>query len=144
MPYPEEMVAPLRRELDAAGVTELTDGPAVEAFMAEKSGTSMIFFNSVCGCAAGSARPGVAMALGGNAKPDRVAAVFAGQDLDAVDRARSYCSDVPPSSPSAALFKDGELVHFVPRHMIEGQHPATVAQLFTEAFAEHCGTTEDQ
>ena len=138
MPYPEEMVAPLRRELDAAGVTELTDGAAVDTFMADP-GTSMIFFNSVCGCAAGSARPGVAMALSTDAKPDRVAAVFAGQDLEAVDRARAYCADVPPSSPSAALFRDGELVHFVPRHMIEGQHPETVAKLFTAAFVEHCG-----
>lgn len=139
MPYPEEMVAPMRTELEPHGVSQLMDGDAVDSFMADMSGTAMIFFNSVCGCAAGSARPGVAMALSTDAKPDRVATVFAGQDLEAVDRARSYCSDVPPSSPSAAIFKDGELVHFVPRHMIEGQHPETVARLFTAAFVEFCG-----
>jgi putative YphP/YqiW family bacilliredoxin len=137
MPYPEEMVAPLREELLRHGVTELRDGRSVDDFMAAE-GSTLIFFNSVCGCAAGSARPGLAMALTGQALPDRIGTVFAGQDVEATERARSFLDQVPPSSPSAALFRDGELVHFIPRHLIEGQAPETVAGLFTESFTEFC------
>ena len=90
------------------------------------------------GCAAGSARPGVAMSLQNSNRPDRAATVFAGQDLEATAQARGFFEQVPPSSPSMALFKDGELVHFVPRHMIEGQPPQGVAQLLTAAYDEHC------
>lgn len=140
MPYPEEMVAPMRGELTPFGVDELRDGEAVDAFMAAEGGTRLIFFNSVCGCAAGSARPGIALALQGEVKPDRVGSVFAGQDLDATTRARGFCAEVPPSSPSAALFKDGQLVHFIPRHLIEGNPPERVAQLFSEAFVQHCAS----
>jgi putative YphP/YqiW family bacilliredoxin len=134
MPYPEEMVKPMREELTSAGVKELRTGADVDAFMANKKGTAMIVVNSVCGCAAGGCRPGVKLALQSPNKPERVATVFAGQDLEAVSKARSYIADIPPSSPCVMLFKDGELVHFVPRHMIEGRDPKTIAADLTKAF----------
>jgi putative YphP/YqiW family bacilliredoxin len=96
--------------------------------------------NSVCGCAAGMARPGVRQALQGGRRPDRVATVFAGQDLEATARARSYIPDIPPSSPSIAFFKDGELVAFVPRHRIEGRNAQAVASDLQSIFDEHCAT----
>jgi putative YphP/YqiW family bacilliredoxin len=138
MPYPEQMVAPMRSELTSFGVQELRDGAEVDAWFAEANGTGLLLINSVCGCAAGSARPGLKMALQGDHKPQRVATVFAGQDLEATDRARQLIGDVPPSSPSLALLKDGELVHFVPRHLIEGQSADTVARELGQAFDEHC------
>ncbi|HPF70935.1 MAG TPA: BrxA/BrxB family bacilliredoxin, partial [Candidatus Krumholzibacteria bacterium] len=128
MPYPELMVAPMRAELADAGILELRDAAAVDAFFAEKSGTALLLINSVCGCAAGSARPAVRMAMDHAKRPDRFATVFAGQDLEATARARVLIGDVPPSSPSIAVFKDGELVHFVPRHLIEGQSAQLVAR----------------
>ena len=137
MPYPEELVRPMREELTQAGAKELKTAAEVDSFMAQKSGTAMIIVNSVCGCAAGGARPGVKLALKSAARPERVATVFAGQDVEAVAKARSYFVDVPPSSPSIALFKDGELVHFVPRHMIEGRPPQSIAADLTKAF-EQC------
>jgi putative YphP/YqiW family bacilliredoxin len=121
MPYPEQLVAPMRAELTTAGVQELRTAQDVDAFFNEAAGTTLLLVNSVCGCAAGSARPGLKQAMAHTSSPDRVATVFAGQDLEATDRARQLIGDVPPSSPSLALFKDGELVHFVPRHRIEGQ-----------------------
>ena len=138
MPYPEQMVAPMRAELTTAGVEELRDRAAVDAWFAEHSGTSLLLINSVCGCAAGSARPAVKLAMSLDRRPDRAATVFAGQDLEATARARELIGDVPPSSPSIALLKDGELVHFVPRHLIEGQTAELVARELGEAFAEHC------
>lgn len=138
MPYPEELVQPMRAELTGAGVKELRTAADVDAFMKEKSGTAMVIVNSVCGCAAGGARPGVKLALKHTSKPDRVATVFAGQDLEAVAKARSYFADVPPSSPSIALFKDGELVHFVPRHAIEGRDPRQIAAELTQVFDSVC------
>ncbi|HYG73433.1 MAG TPA: BrxA/BrxB family bacilliredoxin [Planctomycetota bacterium] len=133
MPYPEELVRPMRQELTSAGVKELKTAAEVDTFMAEKTGTSLLVINSVCGCAAGGARPGVKLALQ-SIKPDRVATVFAGQDTEAVAKARSYMADIPPSSPSIAIFKNGELVHFVPRHMIEGRDPKTIAGDLVKAF----------
>ena len=138
MPYPEELVKPMRAELTSIGVKELRTGADVDAFMAQKSGTSMVIVNSVCGCAAGGARPGLKLALSSSNKPERVATVFAGQDTEAVAKARSYFADIPPSSPSIALFKDGELVHFVPRHMIEGRDPKTIAADLSKAFDSYC------
>ena len=138
MPYPEEMVAPMRAELTTAGVLELRTTDEVESFFAENSGTALVLVNSVCGCAAGSARPALKAAIVGAARPDRVATVFAGQDLEATARARELFGDVPPSSPSMALLKDGELVHFVPRHMIEGRDAQSIASDLTAAFAEYC------
>jgi len=120
-------------------VKELTTAEDVDRFFAEASGTSLVFVNSVCGCAAGSARPGLRMALGNDHKPDRLATVFAGQDLDAASSARARFPDFPPSSPSAVLFKDGAPVFFLPRHMIEGRDPPSVAFELVTAFDEFCG-----
>lgn len=138
MPYPEDLVRPMRAELTQAGVKELKTAAEVDAFMQDKSGSAMLIVNSVCGCAAGGARPGVRLALQSPSKPQRVATVFAGQDVEAVAKARGYFADIPPSSPCIALFKDGELVHFVPRHMIEGRDPKTIAADLTKAFDQNC------
>ncbi len=139
MPYSPMLVQPMREELTSLGVEELLSADAVDAFMAAEDGTTLVIVNSVCGCAAGSARPAVRLALDSQVRPDRVATVFAGQDLEATARARSYFAEVPPSSPSMALFKDGELVHFVPRHRIEGRSADQIAQDLVAAFHEHCG-----
>lgn len=138
MPYSELMVRPMREELTSAGVKELRTAADVDAFMAEKSGTALLVVNSVCGCAAGMARPGIRLALQNERRPDRVATVFAGQDLEATARARGYLSDVPPSSPSIAFFKDGELAYFIPRHRIEGRDAHAVASDLTAVFNESC------
>jgi putative YphP/YqiW family bacilliredoxin len=128
----------MREELTSAGVKELRTPEDVDSFMNEKSGTAMLVVNSVCGCAAGMARPGVRLALQGERRPDRVASVFAGQDLEATAKARAYIADIPPSSPSIAFFKDGELVYFIPRHRIEGRDANAVAGDLAQVFAEHC------
>lgn len=140
MPYSPLLVKPMREELKSAGVRELPTADDVDTFMEEaKSGTSMLVFNSVCGCAAGMARPGVRLALGHGKTPDRVVSVFAGQDVDATAKARAYMPEIPPSSPSIALFKDGELVYFMPRHRIESREAQDVANDLIEAFDEHVG-----
>ena len=141
MPYDPRLVQPMRQELTAIGFQELLTPADVDAFMAESQGTALIVVNSVCGCAAGMARPGVRLALQQSPRPDRLATVFAGQDLDAVARARSYFEGYPPSSPSIALFKGGELVHFVPRHQIEGRSADQVAVDLAKALDEHCAQT---
>ena len=138
MPYSEMLVRPMREELTSVGVEELRTSQDVDAFMADKSGTAMLVVNSVCGCAAGMARPGIRQALQHGKKPDRVATVFAGQDLEATARARSYFPDIPPSSPSIAFLKDGELVYFMPRHRIEGRTADAVAGDLVAVFEEHC------
>jgi putative YphP/YqiW family bacilliredoxin len=138
VPYSELLVKPMRDELTSAGVEELRTAADVDAFMAAKSGTAMLVVNSVCGCAAGMARPGVRLALQNDRRPDRVVTVFAGQDMEATARARSYMSDIPPSSPSIAFFKDGELVYFLPRHRIEGRDARAVASDLSAVFNEHC------
>ena len=138
MPYSPLLVKPMREELTSIGVQELMTAADVDAFMDQKSGTALLVVNSVCGCAAGMARPGVRLALEGEPRPDRTATVFAGQDLEATAQARSYFADIPPSSPSIALFKDGELVHFVPRHRIEGRDAQSLAADLAAAFAEFC------
>lgn len=139
MPYPEQMVAPMRAELNTIGVEELLTPEAVDRFFADRNGTALLLVNSVCGCAAGSARPAIRAALDHDKRPDRAATVFAGQDLEATERARALIGPVPPSSPSVALFRDGELVHFLPRHLIEGQSAEVIARELTAAFDEHCG-----
>ena len=128
----------MREELTRIGVQELRTTPEVDEFMSQKSGTAMIVVNSVCGCAAGQARPGVQRALESSVKPDRVATVFAGQDLEATAKARDYFSQLPPSSPSIALFKEGELVHFIPRRAIEGRDADSVANDLVAAFNKFC------
>jgi putative YphP/YqiW family bacilliredoxin len=130
----------MREELTRIGAKELRTPEEVDRFFADKKGTALVVVNSVCGCAAGGARPGVAKALKHATRPDRVATVFAGQDTDATARARSHFGQIPPSSPSIALFKDGALVHFVPRHAIEGRTPDMVAYDLVTAFDEHCAT----
>ena len=137
MPYDPVLVQPMREDLTTVGISELETEEAVDQFMTDKSGTSMIVINSVCGCAAGSARPGIKMALRHHVLPDRVATVFAGQDLDATARFRSYVPHIPPSSPAVALFRDGELVYIYPRHQIEGRPPQEIASDLIEAFDEH-------
>jgi putative YphP/YqiW family bacilliredoxin len=137
MPYSPMLVQPMREELTAAGAEELLTAADVDRWMNEKQGSALLVVNSVCGCAAGAARPAVRLALEGTVRPDRVATVFAGQDLEATARARGYFADIPPSSPSMALFKDGELVYFVPRHRIEGRPAQQVAADLQQAFERH-------
>lgn len=138
MPYSPMLVKPMREELTSIGVEELTDASQVDRWMEQNDGTSMLVVNSVCGCAAGMARPGIRLALEHAARPDRVASVFAGQDLEATARARSFFPEIPPSSPSIAFFKEGELVWFLPRHRIEGRTAEDVARDLAAAFDEHC------
>jgi putative YphP/YqiW family bacilliredoxin len=137
--YDPDMVQPMREELSRIGVKELKSAADVDAFFADRQGTALVVVNSVCGCAAGAARPGIALALQGAVKPDRVATVFAGQDKAATERARSYFADYPPSSPSFALFKDGAAVHFIPRHRIEGRDARQVGQDLQTLFEKYCG-----
>jgi len=132
-------IQPMRDELTKVGFTELRNPDDVDTALGQASGTTLVFVNSVCGCAAGMARPGAALALSRTgARPDRLVTVFAGQDREATERARSYFSAMPPSSPSIALLKDGALVDFVPRHQIEGRGPEDVAARLERAFEEHC------
>jgi putative YphP/YqiW family bacilliredoxin len=135
MPYDPMLVQPMREELTSLGVQELVTPADVDAAMA-RPGTTMVVVNSVCGCAAGGARPGVALALKHEKKPDHVVSVFAGQDLEATERARSYFTGMPPSSPAVALLRDGQLVGFMPRHHIEGRTPEMIAASLTSAFDE--------
>ena len=133
-------IQPMRDELTRVGFTELTTAKAVDDALAANEGTALVFVNSVCGCAAGMARPAAALALlRTTVRPDRLLTVFAGQDKDATARARGYFGEVPPSSPSIALLKDGALVAFVPRHQIEGRHPEDLADALVRALEEHCG-----
>lgn len=134
MPYSPMIVRPMKEELTAIGFEELLTPEDVDRFMADKSGSALLMINSVCGCAAGAARPGVRTALESEVRPDRLVTVFAGQDVEATARAREHFADIPPSSPSLALFKDGELVYFVPRHRIEGRGPEELAADLRAAF----------
>ncbi len=137
--YSPLLVKPMREELVDAGFEELLSADDVNRWLGQKEGTALLVINSVCGCAAGMARPGVRLALQNDCKPDRLATVFAGQDSEATAQARGAFPEIPPSSPSMALIKDGELVHFVPRHRIEGQTLEGLAQDLTGAFDQHCG-----
>jgi putative YphP/YqiW family bacilliredoxin len=138
VPYSPMLVKPMREELTSLGFQDLQTASDVDAFLSEKSGTALLVVNSVCGCAAGMARPGVRLALQQGRRPDRIGTVFAGQDLEATARARSFFADIPPSSPSMAFFKDGELVAFVPRHRIEGRSADDLARDLVHIFEEHC------
>ena len=128
----------MRQELTQLGVEELRTAADVDSAVTKGSGTLMIVVNSVCGCAAGKARPGIALALRHQQKPDRVATVFAGADVEATDRARSYFTGYAPSSPSIALFRDGKLVYMMERRNIENQDAYSIAMALTQAFDEHC------
>ena len=139
MTYHEMMVKPMRDEVTRSGVKELRSVAEVDTALGPGEGTVMVFVNSVCGCAAGGARPALAMALQHAVRPEHLYTVFAGQDLDATARARSYFAEYQPSSPSLALLRDGEVVHFVHRHEIEGRPPAMLAANLIAAFDKHCG-----
>jgi putative YphP/YqiW family bacilliredoxin len=136
--YPEELVTPMRDELTQAGFEELKTPEEVDNKLQNQQGELLVVVNSVCGCAAGSARPGVIQALDNDHKPEQIATVFAGVDKEATDQARKYMLPYPPSSPSVALFKDGELVHFIERHHIEGKPAEVIAQNLKAAFNEFC------
>jgi len=137
MPYPEPFVAPMRAELTRLGVRELRTPDQVDEAV-RTAGTVMIVVNSICGCAAGKARPGIALALQHGARPDLAATVFAGADVEATERARGYFTGHLPSSPSVALLRDGKLVFMLERRDIENRDALAVAQQLTRAFDEHC------
>lgn len=137
MPYPEFLVAPMREELTRLGVSELKTAAAVDEAV-KSPGTVLVVVNSVCGCAAGKARPGIAIALEHNPKPDLLTTVFAGADVEATDRARQHFAGYPPSSPSVALLKDGKVVYMMERHQIEGQNAEAIASQLIGAFDKHC------
>jgi putative YphP/YqiW family bacilliredoxin len=141
MPYPEEVIRPMREELTRLGVQELRTPEAVDEALKNSSGTVMVVVNSICGCAAGKARPGIAMALQNEIRPDKVATVFAGGDIEATERARSYFTGYRSSSPSIGLLKDGELVYMMERHQIEGRGPEQIAFELKQAFEQHCAET---
>lgn len=138
MPYPPELVDPMRGELTRLGFQELRTAEEAERELEDRSGTLLLVVNSVCGCAAGNARPGVALALEEGARPDRLLTVFAGQDLDATERARQFLPGYAPSSPSMALLRDGEVVAMLERKDIEGRTPVDVARDLRAAFEQHC------
>jgi putative YphP/YqiW family bacilliredoxin len=136
--YDPAMTQPMEEELTDVGVKALKTPKEVDTFFADKTGTALVVVNSVCGCAAGGARPGVREALRHKVKPNRIATVFAGVDREAVQQARSHFADFPPSSPCLILLKGGEVVDFIPRHQIEGRDARTVALQLTKAFDKHC------
>ncbi|MCX2744307.1 BrxA/BrxB family bacilliredoxin [Mangrovivirga sp. M17] len=137
--YPAELVAPMRAELTDIGFKELKTAEDVEQHFADNKGTTLVVINSVCGCAAGAARPGVRMAVeDADVKPDHLTTVFAGVDGEAVNKVREMTLPYPPSSPSIALFKDGDLVHFVERHQIEGAPAELIARHLEGVFEEYC------
>ena len=138
MPYPEMMIAPMREDLVRVGFSEMKTPQEVDAVLSAGKGTTLVAVNSVCGCAAGMMRPAVHMSLQGEKRPEVLTTVFAGQDLEATERTREYIVGFPPSSPSVALFKDGDLVYFMERHLIEGRNTEDIASDLRTAYEEHC------
>ena len=138
MNYPEEMCKPMREDLTSVGFVEMRTPEEVEEILNKKEGTVLVMVNSVCGCAAGNARPAVKLSTTFSPKPDVFATVFAGQDIGAVAKSREYMSPYPPSSPSIALFQDGKLVHFIERHHIEGRSSQMIADNLKDAFTQIC------
>jgi putative YphP/YqiW family bacilliredoxin len=138
MPYPEELIAPMRQDLVQLGFKELRTPDEVDEVLGTEQRTTVVAINSVCGCSAGGMRPGIAASLSSETKPDVLVSVFAGQDLDATERAREYFTGYPPSSPAVALMKAGELVFMMERHEIEGRHPLEIADTLKAAYEEHC------
>ncbi len=135
--YPEDLIAPMRADLTQVGIQEARTSSEVEDYISKK-GTTLVVINSVCGCAAANARPAVKMAVSGAKKPDHMITSFAGNDVEAVNTARALMAPFPPSSPSIALFKDGQLVHMIERHHIEGRQAQMIADNLTQAFEEFC------
>ncbi len=136
--YPEFLIAPMREELTRYGVRELRGAAEVDQVLTETPGTVMVVVNSVCGCAAGKARPGVALALKHDVKPDVVTTVFAGADVEATAQARSYFVGYPPSSPSIAMLRGGKMIYMMERHQIENQEAESISQELIAAFDKHC------
>lgn len=137
--YPAELVAPMKADLTSVGFQELTTPADVDIALTQTPGTVFLVFNSVCGCAAGAARPAIKEAVtNSNKLPNKMVTVFAGVDKDAVNKAREYTLPYPPSSPSMALFKDGKLVHFVERHQIEGNNAQTISEHLKKVFEHFC------
>lgn len=136
--YPLELVAPMSKDLTDYGFEGLSTSEQVDEIMKDQQGTLLVVVNSVCGCAAANARPGAKMALQNDKKPEQLTTVFAGVDREATDRVREYLLPYPPSSPAIALFKDGELVHFLERHHIEGRSAEIIAQNLKMAFDRYC------
>ena len=141
MPYPEIMIQGMRQELTRLGVEETKTPEAVKDAVENTNGTLMVVVNSVCGCAAGGVRPGIAMALQSEAKPDRIITVFAGADIDATEVARDYFTGYPPSSPAIGILKNGKLVQMFERRDLEGRPPMQIAQTLAQAFSQHCAAT---
>ena len=144
MPYPEEFIKPMREELSRLGIRETRTSQEVDDAIAGSRGTVMVVVNSVCGCAAGKARPGIALALRHQVVPDHLITVFAGADIEAVERARGYFTGYPPSSPSIALMRDGQLVYMLERSQIEGRNAPELARQLTEAFDRFCIPAEEE
>ncbi len=144
MPYPEALIAPMRQDLVQLGFKELQTPAEVDEALRSQTGTTVVAINSVCGCSAGGMRPGVAASLTNEIKPDVLVSVFAGQDLEATERAREYFTGYPPSSPAIALMKDGELVYMMERHQIEGRHPLEIADTLKAAYDEHCAVEKQE
>ena len=142
--YPEIMVIPMREELTRLGVEELKTASDVDSKLQTPQGTTLVVVNSICGCAAGRLRPAVRTALQNSSRPDRSFSVFAGQDLEATERARSYFTGYPPSSPSLALFRDGKLVHMMQRSDIEHRDAADIANELKRVFDQHCAVAARQ
>ena len=136
--YPIDLVAPMAKDLTDAGFQSLTSSKEVDDALNQPEGTVLVMVNSVCGCAAGTARPGVKLSLQAGKRPDKLVTVFAGVDKEATARAREYMLPYPPSSPSVALFKNGRLVHFLERHHIEGRSAPMIAENLKMAFERYC------
>jgi putative YphP/YqiW family bacilliredoxin len=136
------MIRPMREELTRIGVEELRTPEAVQKTIEESKGTVMVVVNSICGCAAGKARPGIARALQHTVRPDKVGTVFAGADIEATEKARSYFTGYEPSSPSIAILKDGQIVYMMERRQIEGRDASQVANELVQAFDQHCAKAE--
>ncbi|HEX8632998.1 MAG TPA: BrxA/BrxB family bacilliredoxin [Pyrinomonadaceae bacterium] len=141
MPYPEIMIRPMREELTRLGIEEARTPEQVDEVVKATGGTVMVVVNSVCGCAAGKARPGIARAMQHPTRPERAITVFAGADIEATEKARAYFTGHQPSSPSIALLKDGQLVYIMERYQIEGKDAPTIAEELTRAFDQHCSAT---
>src|SRR5271163_1349821 len=139
--YPDIMVVPMREELTRVGVKELRTPEEVDRAIANQPGTTMVVVNSICGCAAGRMRPAVRLALQNGAKPGKIGTVFAGQDTEATERARSYFTGYPPSSPSIAILRDGKVVYMMQRHQIETRDASAIAADLKAAFDHHCAAT---
>ena len=141
MPYNPALVAPMREEMTRMGAKELTTEAQVDAALGDQKGTMLVFVNSVCGCAAGNARPALRLALDHSVRPQQIVTVFAGQDREATDKARSYFGGHPPTSPAIAILRDGQLVYLMQRSAIETSTAPTIAQELTRAFDTYCAPT---